>query len=194
MDGWFLFFLMYTGVYSIVFITIHVITTIGSKRVWTGWDTAVLAWGVVYAFTALYYGYLGSMIARWLSIQQPEAGYLSLFTMIGVPGLITMLLVQPAWKSDRVALFVSAGTAVSFLISISIEQIGLVFLAPLAWNAAYAIGCALEIDKRELVPTPNVCRHCGYSLIGLSSIPPCPECGNDRTDVVGPPASIEWAD
>ncbi len=74
--------------------------------------------------------------------------------MIGIPGMISVVLLQKSWDSNTVAISVLIGTAVAILISVLVGLGGLVVIAPFLWNAFYAFGCAIEncrlSDRRDV--------------------------------------------
>jgi len=184
MGGWYIYFLMYTGVYSIVFILIHSIAVANSPRAWNRWDSAVIGWGVVYAFVAIYFSYPGSWLSQVFPILKPYGDFLGLLSLIGVPSAISMALVYRAWKSRVVVLWMLLGASLAYVMSVLIEQVGLVFIGPVVWNASYGVGCALIYLKYHPLPNQNECLHCSYSLIGLPKDLPCPECGQKNSDLV----------
>ncbi len=175
-----IYILIHTGVYSTVFILIHVgFTTTRAAPKWNTYDTVVVIWGLIYSLTALVYGGVGMKLAEWINLTKPESEYLMVVTLIGIPGFITALLVQRAWNSDQIGLAVLLGTAVAIVIGLKGSAL-LVIIAPFFWNLIYATSCALFGPDSESVSPKNECSFCGYSIEGLPDGVPCPECGTPQ--------------
>jgi hypothetical protein len=150
----FIFFAMYTGVYSAVFLVIHLVAKGWSYKPWDSWDWVVVLWGVIFALFGMWFYIPGAWLAQTIGLQELPESILSMSSSIGIPGLISLLLVRKSWDSNVVAVSVLFGTVVAILISVLAGMAGWMFVAPFMWNASYAFGCAIEncrlSDRRDV--------------------------------------------
>ncbi len=175
--GWYIVYLMYTGVYGGIFILIHCIARRWSPQKWSKWNTLVVLWGIVYALTAVFYGYPALMLSRVFTLYNFDESILGAISSIGIPSLITVFVTAAAWRSKPIAWSIGIGTLLACSISLLTREVGSIFIAPAVWNFCYAFGCCVQ-NTRDMKQIPkNLCNECGYDLFGLALDTVCPECG-----------------
>ena len=183
MDGWYIYFLMYTGAYGAVFIFIHCIARSLSPKPWSDKDALVVCWGIIYGFTALFYGYPASMLSDALQLPVEAGEFVGAISAIGIPSLITVLITASAWRSKPVAWSIGVGTLLACSISLLTDENGAIFVAPVVWNFSYMLGCCVQNTKDMKLVPENHCDQCGYDLFGLKANTICPECGHEANRV-----------
>jgi|GEM_PF-2879233 len=178
MSGWYIYYLMYTGVYGGVFILIHCIARGWNPQKWSKWDTLIVIWGIVYALTAVFYSYPALMLNRAFALYNFDENIVGMISLIGIPSLITVFITAAAWRSMLIAWSIAVGAVLACGLSLLQIEGSLVFISPFVWNFCYAFGCCVQNTKDMKRHPKNHCDECGYDLFGLDTNSICPECGH----------------
>jgi hypothetical protein len=140
---------------TFVFVVFHFgLAASRPERIFTFWDAIMGLWCISYAVFALGYAQLTGVITSGPGGPSIDIGFTPVALFVMIPTIITSVIAWLAWRSIHFVWVMFLAGATSVYLSIELQMLGLMLLAPVVWNSAYTLTCMRLIRETNRVYDP----------------------------------------